>query len=154
MVERSPEKAGVGGSTPSRGTIKSATCNHRNSKSCSNLFQNSNPGPAEVCLNTESITAAARQFTSSLKTRFAKDITHDARGFKKLVLRLIRRELPPRRGRLNDPRIDAAVQMAEQGKTIKEILRSQIHDFDRMDIYSRYLAEKGLRTALDRRHRK
>jgi hypothetical protein len=87
-----------------------------------------------------------------LKTRFAREIARDARGFKQLVLRLIRRELPPRRGRPNDPGIDAVVRMAEQGKTIKEILRSQIHDFDRMDTYGRYLAEKGLRTAIERRH--
>ena len=40
MVERSPEKAGVGGSTPSRGTINSTTYNPLTTESCHTLSQN------------------------------------------------------------------------------------------------------------------
>ncbi len=40
MVERSPEKAGVGGSTPSLATTKSTTSKHRNSQFCPTLSQN------------------------------------------------------------------------------------------------------------------
>jgi hypothetical protein len=43
--------------------------------------------------------------------------------------------------------------MIQQGKSIKEILRCQIPDFQQMDTYGRYLAEKGLRTAIARRRR-
>jgi len=73
--------------------------------------------------------------------------------FKKNVIRLVRRELPPRRGRPKDPRLDAAARMVAQGKSVKDILRSQIPNFDEMDTYSRYLAEKGLRASLSRRKR-
>jgi hypothetical protein len=148
VVERSPEKAGVGGSTPSRGTTKSTTYKPQNPETCSNLFQNSNSGPVEVCLSRTSAEDAVYEFVSFLKTHFAENIVADPRRFKKMVLHLVRKGLPPKRGRPKDPRIDAAVQMADQGKSTKEILRSQIHNFDRMDTYSRYLAEKGLRTAI------
>jgi hypothetical protein len=117
------------------------------------LFQNSNPGPAQVCLSYTSVEAAAREFTSLLKTKFAQDVARDAKAFKKQVLRLIRRELPPGRGRPNDPRLDYAARMVGQGKTVKYILRSQIPGFDKLDTYSRYLAEKGLRAAIARRRK-
>ena len=151
MVERSPEKAGVGGSTPSRGTIKSTTCKPPNPKTCSNLFQNSNPGPAEICLSNASGEAAVCDFASLLKFHYADNIAADPRAFKKIVLRLVRRELPPRRGRPNDPQIDSAVQLVQQGKTVKQVLPLQIPGFDKLDTYGRYLAEKGLRAAITRR---
>ena len=151
MVERSPEKAGVGGSTPSRGTIKSTTYKPPNSKTCSNLFHNSNPGPARVCLSNTSVEAAVCDFASFLKIHFSDNITADPRAFKKLVLHLIHRELPPRRGRPNDPQIDSAVRLVQEGKTVKQVLRLQIPGFDKLDTYGRYLAEKGLRAAITRR---
>ena len=151
VVERSPEKAGVGGSTPSRGTIKSTTYKTPEPKTCSNLFHNSNPGPAEVCLSHQSVEDSARGFASFLKVHFAQEIDRDPRTFKKIVLRLVRRGLPPRRGRPNDPRLDAAALMVAQGKSVKDVLRTQVQDFEKMDTYSRYLAEKGLRTAIARR---
>ena len=93
------------------------------------------------------------QFASRLRSRFHDQIARDAREFKKLVLRLIRRGLPPRPGRPNDPRLDAACRMIRQGKTVKQVLWLQIPDFDRLDTYGRYLAEKGLRAAIARRFR-
>jgi hypothetical protein len=95
-----PEKAGVGGSTPSRGTIKSTTYRPQNPKACSNLFQISNPGPARVCLSNASVEAAICDFASFLKIHFPEHITADPRAIKKIVLRFVRRELPPKRGRL------------------------------------------------------
>jgi len=38
------------------------------------------------------------EFTDRLRRQFADDIGRDPRAFKKGILRLIRRELPPRRG--------------------------------------------------------
>jgi hypothetical protein len=153
VVERSPEKAGVGGSTPSRGTTKSTTYKPQKPKTCSNLFQNSNSGPVEVCLDCTSVKAAAREFASFLKTHFAQEIALDAKAFKNYVLLWIRRELPPRRGRPNNPQVDAAVRMIRQGRTINDVLRMQIPGFDKLDTYGRYLAEKGLRPAIARRDR-
>jgi len=89
-----------------------------------------------------------------LKREFADQIFHDPAGFKKRVIRFIRHELPPRPGRPNDPRIDAAVRLMEKGRTIKDVLRLQIPGFDKLDTYGRYLAEKGLRAAISRRRKR
>jgi hypothetical protein len=43
--------------------------------------------------------------------------------------------------------------MIDEGKTVKQVLRIQVPDFDRLDTYGVYLAEKGLRAALARRTR-
>jgi hypothetical protein len=102
-------------------------------------------------IRPSSLEEAIRQFGNRLKRDFGGELARDPTIFKKQVVRLIRRELPPRPGRPNDPRLDAAVRMLEQGKSSKDVLRSQIPNFDEMDTYGRYLAEKGLRAALARR---
>jgi hypothetical protein len=91
------------------------------------------------------------EFVSELRSRFREQSERDPAGFKKQVVKLVRRHLPPRPGRPNDPRIDSAVQMVQQGSTVKEVLYSQIPGFKNLDSYGRYLAEKGLRTAIARR---
>jgi hypothetical protein len=53
VVERSPEKAGVGGSTPSRGTTKSTTYSHSKKNSVTTCHK-INSGAAEVCLSFSS----------------------------------------------------------------------------------------------------
>jgi hypothetical protein len=118
------------------------------------LFQKPNPGSAEVCLSRESVEVVACEFASFLKLQFADQIIRDPRIFKKTVLRLVRRELPPKRGRPNDPRLDAAARMVnDQRKSVKDVLRIQVPGFDELDTYGRYLAEKGLRAALARRRK-
>ena len=92
-------------------------------------------------------------FTARVRREFASEIARDPKAFKTSVLRLVRKQLPPRRGRPNDPRIDAAVQMLQQGNTVKEVLRTQVPGFDQLDTYGRYLADKGLRTAIARRRK-
>jgi hypothetical protein len=153
VVERSPEKAGVGGSTPSRGTINSTTYKPQNPEACSNLFQNSNSGPVEVCLSSTSLEAAVYEFASFLKAHFVEKMTAEPRVVKKAVLRLVRQELPPWRGRPNDSRLDTAAQIVGQGKSVKDALHILIRDFDQINVYGRYLAEKGLRSALARRRK-
>jgi predicted oxidoreductase len=44
--------------------------------------------------------------------------------------------------------------MREQGKSVQEILRLQTRGFDKLDTYGRYLAEKGLRSAITRRRKR
>ena len=102
----------------------------------------------------ERLEALTRDFSTQLRREFAQEITSDPKAFKTCLIRLVRRTLPPRRGRPNDPRIDTAMQMIEQGRTIKEVLRSQIKDFEKLDTYGRYLAEKGLRAAIGRRRKR
>jgi hypothetical protein len=101
----------------------------------------------------EAIEPMLREFTARIKRQFAEEISRDPASFKRQVIGLIRRGLPPGPGRPKDPRIEAALRMLHQGATVKAVLRSQIRDFDNLDAYERYLAEKGLRTALARRRR-
>ena len=95
--------------------------------------------------------SAIRDFADRLRHDFANEIARDPRDFKKRVLRLIRRELPPRRGRPSSPQIEAALAMLRQGKSVRDVLRIQIGGFDQLDAYGRYLAEKALRQALARK---
>ena len=85
---------------------------------------------------------------SSLRTEFPQDIARNLRDFKKQVIRRIRRELPPRRGRPASPQIEAALAMVRQGKSVPEVLRAQVSDFEKLDAYGRYLVEKALRQGL------
>jgi hypothetical protein len=105
-------------------------------------------------LGPKNLDTITRKFTDQLRHDFAYDIARDPKTFKNLVIQLVRRQLPPRQGRPNDPWLDTAARMIEQGKSIKEVLRAQLPGFDRLDDYGRYLAEKGLRAALARRRRK
>jgi hypothetical protein len=57
--------------------------------------------------------AMARDFTEGLRRDFAEEIARDPRAFKKSVLRLVRRNLPPKRGRPNDPALRDAARMVE-----------------------------------------
>jgi hypothetical protein len=57
------------------------------------------------------------------------------------------------RGRPTDPRIDAACKMVSEGRSIGDVLREQVKDWDHQDSYARYLASKGLRQAVNRRRR-
>jgi len=108
------------------------------------------PGVASA----QNIEQTVSQFVSGVKSRFQDQIARDARGFKKLVIRLVRRELPPRPGRPNDPQIDAAVRLVQQGRSVKDVLHLQIRGFEKLDTYGRYLAEKGLRAAIARRRKR
>lgn len=101
----------------------------------------------------ERLEAFTGQFAAQIKREFAEELTRDPKALRAAVLRLVRRSLPLRRGRPNNPRIDAAVRMHEEGKSIKEILQLQTRNFDKVDTYGRYLAEKGLRTAVTRRRK-
>jgi hypothetical protein len=102
----------------------------------------------------ERLEAFTGQFAEQIKREFAEELTRDPKALRAAVLRSVRRGLPLRRGRPNNPRIDAAVRMHEEGKSIKEILQLQTRNFDKVDTYGRYLAEKGLRTAVTRRRKR
>jgi len=112
------------------------------------------PSYAPAAPARRSLEALVRDFVALVRCECGEDLERDTKTLRAAVLRLVRRELPLRRGRPNDPRIDAAVRMREQGKSIKEILELQTRNFDKVDTYGRYLAEKGLRTAVTRRHKR
>ena len=97
---------------------------------------------------------ATQAFAQALRSDFAEEAIRDPRAFKQRVLQLIRRSLPPWRGRPVNPKTEAAFALRQQGKTVRQILRLQIHDFDQLDTWGRMLAEKGLRQKLTRRARR
>ena len=103
--------------------------------------------------NCSQLERAIGQIGETIRRDFGDEMARDPAGFKKQAVWLFRRELPPRPGRPNDPRLDAVCRMIEEGKTVKQVLRIQVPDFDRLDTYGAYLAEKGLRAALARRIR-
>ncbi len=98
--------------------------------------------------------ALTSDFAARIKQECGEELARNPKELRAKVMRFVRREIPLKRGRPNDPRIDAAVRMLEQGKSIKEILRLQTRNFDKVDTYGRYLAEKGLRTAVTRRRKR
>ena len=55
----------------------------------------------------EALEAATREFCGRLKRDFESEVTRWPRDFKAAVVRLIRRYLPPRRGRPRDPRAES-----------------------------------------------
>jgi hypothetical protein len=103
--------------------------------------------------SSQDLDRVTQAFADRLRQDFAHDINRDPRDFKKQVLRLIRRRLPPQRGRPVNPKTQAALALLDQGKTVREILRLQIATFDQLDTYGRMLAEKGLRQAMSRQRR-
>jgi hypothetical protein len=96
----------------------------------------------------ELLAIETRRFAGRLKKLFAAEITENAVSFKKRVVVLLRRALPPGRGRRNDPKIDAAIQLLQEGKTVRDVLQIQISSFENMDSYGRILADRGLRKSL------
>jgi hypothetical protein len=86
-----------------------------------------------------------KDFTDQLSQKHAAEIARNPREFKQQVLKLIRRTLPPKRGRPASPQIEAALAMLREGKSVRNILRAQIAGFDHLDPYTRYLAEKAIR---------
>ena len=112
------------------------------------------PGERPAKRPAKRLEALVRDFVARVRRDCGEELERDPKALRAAALRLVRRELPLRRGRPNNPRIDAAVQMLEQGKSIKEILRLQTRNFDKVDTYGRYLAEKGLRTAVTRRRKR
>ena len=96
---------------------------------------------------------AIMQFVAKVRRDFPSEIAEDPRAFKRHVVGLIRAGLPPRPGRPRDPRTDAACEMVAQGKSVSEVLKAQIPDFEKLDTYTQMLAKKGLYQALGRRRR-
>ena len=103
---------------------------------------------------SEVLESEIRRFADRLRRVFADELRHDARAFKKRVLRLIRCQLPPQRGRPCDPKTEAALELIREGKTVRQVLRLQVRGFDRLDSYGRYLTEKALRQAISRWRRR
>lgn len=108
------------------------------------------------CKSYRKLLRSAATFADSLRKEpeFAGAINADRRKFRSDVQRAIRAQFPLRRGRPTDPLLDRACGLLRQGKSVAEVLRSQIPGFETFDTYSRYLMEKGLRQAAKRRSKR
>lgn len=111
------------------------------------------PAPQSADPDAPDLDREVRRFTDQLCRHHADEISRDPRTFKKRVLRRVRRGLPPRPGRPPSPQIEAAVALRRQGKTVTEILRLQVTNYDKLDPWTRMLAEKALRQATSRRRK-
>jgi hypothetical protein len=105
------------------------------------------PGPAR-----RKLAALTAEFASGLKADpdLTPALVENPLAFRSELERLVRSQFRLKRGR--DPRLDAACRMVkEQGRTVPEVLRLQVKNFENLDAYTRYLAAKGLRQAVARR---
>jgi hypothetical protein len=93
-----------------------------------------------------------RRFTSRLKHKYSAEIDCDAKGFKKCVVHLVRRGLPPLAGRPNEAAITLADELRKRGLEWKAIYTQCIPNHANLPPAERRIAENNLRAA--RRSRK
>ena len=129
-----------GGSTPESGTTRGQP--------------QKRPRPHIPATAGRKLTGLVAEFAAGLKADpdLAPALKQNPLAFRSDLERLVRSQFRLKRGRRRDPRLDAACRMVkEQGRTVSEVLRLQIKDFEKLDTYTRYLAAKGLRQAVARR---
>ena len=73
------------------------------------------------------------RFAARLKRDYAADIARDARGFKERVVRLLRRELPPKPGRPFDETVTRATEMRAKGQSWSTIYCQCIPGYGGLD---------------------
>ncbi len=89
-----------------------------------------------------------RQFAAKLRSTHAEEIGQDPRKFKKRVVTLLRRNLPPFAGRPSEASITAAIQLQKEGRTWKEIYPQVIEGHSTMDLVTRRQAESNIRSGV------
>lgn len=98
------------------------------------------------------IESDTRRFIARLKHKYSADIDRDAKGFKKCVVHLVRRGLPPLAGRPNEAAITLADELRKKGLEWKAIYAQCIPNHADLPPADRRIAENNLRAA--RRSRK
>jgi hypothetical protein len=88
------------------------------------------------------------RFASRLKLLFRDEIAADPRAFKKEIVEILKRNLPPFAGRPTDECISLAVRLKAEGKTWSEIYPLVIADHAFLDASERRLAETDLRSKI------
>ena len=102
----------------------------------------------------KSLDTFAHNFARRLRQEFPEAIANSPRDFKKQVIRLIRRELPPRPGRPLDEAVTRATEMRAKGQPWSTIYCQCIPGYDSLDPGDRQLTASRLRTAMrTRRYR-
>lgn len=95
-----------------------------------------------------SLSAATREFARQLRARFAEQIEHDPRTFRRHLVRFLKTELPLRVGRPCDAAVTRATKMRASREPWQLIYPVCIPEFRRLDAHARYLAQSRLRSAV------
>jgi hypothetical protein len=110
------------------------------------------PAPSPDVLSR--IQREAKRFTARLKRRYAAEIATDTKGFKKCVVSLIKRGLPPFAGRPNEASITRADELLTQGLPWKLIYPQCIPCHATLLPAERRNAENNLRSSRRARRNK
>ena len=89
-----------------------------------------------------------KRFAKRLCKVFAGDIGSDARTFKKRVIEILRRHLPPLAGRPTEESITMAATLRGQGREWQEVYRLVISGHSDLDPATRRQMESNLRSAI------
>jgi hypothetical protein len=89
-----------------------------------------------------------KTFATRLRKLFADEIAAEPRGFKKRVIEILKRSLPPFAGRPTEDSITIAIQLRAEGRSWPEVYSQVIVNHDKLDTANRRLAELNLRSAL------
>lgn len=113
---------------------------------------------------TPLIAPVAAAKLSTLHRRLIRSVTRDRllseqikfnlSNFRQELVNLTIAAFPLKTGRRADPRVDDACEKVRQGKTVTQVLKEQIPNWDDLDPYSQMLARKGLNEAVNRRKRR
>ncbi|MBA3916497.1 MAG: hypothetical protein H0X25_22160 [Acidobacteriales bacterium] len=101
------------------------------------------------------LSVLANRFVAQIEREFGREIDQDARAFKALAKKIVRKSLsvrlPPYLGRPRDPDIDAAIEMRRQGKSYRDIASAQVNGFSDLDSGAQEWLLKGMRDKISRR---
>lgn len=96
----------------------------------------------------DNLEQAVKRFALRLRREHAQEVRVDAKGFKKRVCELVRRNLPPFTGRPTEASITAAAELRKQNRQWKEIYPLVIFGHATLEPPVRRQAESNLRAAL------
>ena len=89
-----------------------------------------------------------REFARRLKRLFPEEIAQDPRGFKRTVVHLLKRNLPPGPGRTPLETITKAIQLRGLGRPWPDVYCACIPGYEALGKADRYLATSNLRGGL------
>jgi hypothetical protein len=105
-------------------------------------------------VRTSGLEAEVKRFAVRLRREYEAEITRDARGFKKRVVTIVRRNLPPFAGRPSEEAITRAISLRKQGCEWKAIYPQCIPRHASLPPAVRRQAESNLRAACRKRRKR
>ena len=96
----------------------------------------------------QSTPVRSKQFAKRLRKMFVGEISSDPRAFKKSVIEILRRHLPPFAGRPTEESVTVAAMLRMQGRDWPEVYRLVIPAYAHLDPGTRGQAQSNLRSAI------